>query len=96
MKRLRIAAFLILLTGMASCAFYGIVHYIQAAYTYQIANHIPPKIQEGSFWLTVNPEPFLYPGVALTIIGLAMAIYEGVTSVNAINQQRAEAAQHQQ
>jgi hypothetical protein len=73
-------------------AVYGIGNYIQAAYTYQIANSLPPRIQEGSFWLTMNPEPFLYPGVALTIIGLAMVIHEGVTSVNSYNKQQAEAA----
>lgn len=87
-----LSAFFILLIGMVLTVFYGVSHFIQAAYTYQIANHIPPKVQEGSFWLTVNPQPFLIPGVVLTVVGLTLAIYDGVTTVNEINKQRSEEA----
>lgn len=92
MTRYGIFAYLVVLIGMILGAIYGIGHYAQAAYAYQIASNIQPKLEAGSFWLTMNPEPFLYPGVSLTIIGLAMVIHEGLTSVNNYNKQRAEAA----
>jgi hypothetical protein len=40
----------------------------------------------------VNPEPFLLPGIILMVIGMALAIYDGATSVNDYNKQQAEAA----
>lgn len=90
MTRYGIFVYFVLLVGMVLGAIYGIGHYIQAAYAYQIANNIPSKVEEGSFWLTMNPDPFLIPGVSLIIVGLLMAVHEGVTSVN--NKQQAEAA----
>lgn len=91
MTRYGIFAYLLVLVGMVLNVIYGISHYIQAAYAYQIANHIPPRVEEGSFWMTVNGEPFLYPGAILTIIGLTMVIHEGITSAKASRKRNAEA-----
>lgn len=88
-----ISTLLIMLTGLVLTALYGASRYIQAGHAYQIANHIQPKIQEGSFWLTINPQPFMIPGVVLLVVGLTLAIYDGVTTVNEVNKQRAEEAQ---
>lgn len=92
MTRYRVFAYFTTLVGFALSFFYLISHHVQAAYAYQTAKYGSTTIQEGSFWMTANGEPFLYPGVVLTIIGIAMVIHEGIAAGKASQRLNAEDA----
>lgn len=92
MTRYKITAYIIDFVGVLLLTFYGVGYSIKESHAYQIATGTKPKIsvEEGSFWLTTNTEPFLYPGIALVIIGMAMILHDIKKSMNAQANQQAE------
>lgn len=84
MTRLRIAAYIIDFVGVLLIAYYVVGHFITESHARQISDGFKPKIsvEEGSFWLTANTDPFFLPGVILVVIGMALIIYDTNKTMN--------------
>lgn len=84
MTRLKLSAYIIDFIGVLLIAFYAVGHFIKDSYARQIADGYTPKIsvEEGSFWLTTNTDPFLIPGIVLVVIGMALIFHEMKKTMN--------------
>lgn len=78
MTRLKLSAYIIDFIGVLLIAYYAIGHFIKESHARQMSDGFKPKIsvEEGSFWLTTNTDPFFLPGVILLIIGMALMIHD--------------------
>jgi hypothetical protein len=87
MTRFKLTAYIIDFVGFLFAAFYAVGHFVKESHARQLATGFQPKIsvQEGSFWLTTNTDPFMYPGIALLVIGMSMIYYDAMKTMKAKN-----------